>query len=248
MDTSHTEISLRVCSFNLHGLSNSLPYLQELCIDNDIIFVQEHWLMKSDLAKFDDISSDFRFYGASAMDSKCEQGLLRGRPFGGVGVLYRKNLNIKVTLSGCMPDGRAVAIVADCGTLKLLCFGLYLPCEDHSQAYLSTLSNIFGFIESTKESNSGCKCIVLGDFNFVCNNYSRGFREFSSVVVCDDLDVCMMLVFHIFMSRWATNHLLIMFSYLQCCDPASLNTKFVMTPSTCQITSLCNLLLWFNVM
>jgi hypothetical protein len=110
-------------------------------------------------------------------------------------VLYRKNLNLRITLSGCMPDGRAVAIIVNCGNLKLLCFGLYLPCDDRSPDYLHTLSNIFGFVESVKEANPGCSCIVTGDFNFICEHSNRGFREFSSVaddldlVVCDDLDV-----------------------------------------------------------
>ena len=104
-----------------------------------LFFVQEHWLMKSELTKFDDISSNFAFYGASSMNYIREKGLIRGRPFGGVGVLYRKNLGLQIGLSGCMSEGRAVAVVVKCGTLHILGFSVYLPYEDHSKEYLSTV-------------------------------------------------------------------------------------------------------------
>jgi hypothetical protein len=151
--------------------------------------------MRSELSKFDDVNSEFRFFGSSAMDSKCEQAILRGRPFGGVGVLFRKDLQAHITLKNCSPDGRVVAITVDCGSIKLLCFGVYFPCDDRSQEYLNNISNIFGFVESLKENNPGCDCLIVGDFNFVCSNSHRGFREFTAIaadmnlVACDDLDV-----------------------------------------------------------
>ena len=73
-------VSLRVSSFNMHGFNNSAAYLNELCSNNDAIFIQEHWLMSTLLLKFDIIHGDFAFIGRSAMDNKCEQGLLVVNP------------------------------------------------------------------------------------------------------------------------------------------------------------------------
>jgi len=49
-------LSLR--SYNLRGFNNGLPYLKKLCSDNDIIFVQEHWLLKSQLYMLDNIKDN----------------------------------------------------------------------------------------------------------------------------------------------------------------------------------------------
>jgi len=37
----------------MHGFNNSVTYLSKLCEKNDFIFVQEHWLLKAFLCKFD---------------------------------------------------------------------------------------------------------------------------------------------------------------------------------------------------
>ena len=56
--------------------------------------------MTQHLTRFDSISDNFQFYGISAMDTVCAQGILCGRPFGGVGVLFRKSLSKSITRSG----------------------------------------------------------------------------------------------------------------------------------------------------
>ena len=57
------------------------------------------------LFKFDSIHDDFAFIGCSAMDNKCEQGLLSGRS---VGILYRKNSSMKVSVAGYHSEGRVM--------------------------------------------------------------------------------------------------------------------------------------------
>ena len=49
------------------------------------------------------------------MDAKCEQGIIRGRPFGGVGVLFRNDARFRICLNSCSTDGRVVAITVDQG-------------------------------------------------------------------------------------------------------------------------------------
>ena len=148
---------IRICSFNMHRFNNSESYLHNLCSSNDMIFVQEHWLLSSQLHKFDNIHSDFGFYGCSSLDKVCSQGLLCGRPYGGVGVLYRKNLSSNITVVGQHDEGRAIAISLVLENQVLLLFGVYMPCDDGTAVYRDRLCDIFGFVDSVVDAHSGYK-------------------------------------------------------------------------------------------
>jgi len=186
--------NLSLCSYNLHGFNNGLPYLKKLCSDNDIIFVQEHWLLKSQLYMFDNINDNFNFFGQSSLDEVTSRGLLKGRPFGGVGVLWRKELAPIVKCYDCDTDGRIVVIKIDTSDLKMLIFGVYFPCDDHSKSYTCSVIRLLSYIEHVIDLNPGYKCLMLGDFNFECKSSSAGFSEFSRfmfdyhLTCCDSLD------------------------------------------------------------
>ena len=194
MAGSAVETTLRICTLNLHGFNNSKLYLQDLCKNNDIVCIQEHWLTSPQLLKFNDVHEDFSFYGCSAMDNVCAKGLLRGRPFGGVGFLFRKSLSAKINFAGFHCDSRVISMSLTCNSSNILLFCVYLPCDDGSQYYCDSLKDIFGFIESVTECYPGYKSILLGDFNFQCNVSVRGFKEFLPIMnnlalkLCDDLD------------------------------------------------------------
>ena len=44
------------------------------------------------LTQLRDLSCDYNFYGISAMEKALSESVLRGRPFGGAGILLRKHL------------------------------------------------------------------------------------------------------------------------------------------------------------
>src|SRR5437899_3935493 len=95
--------NLRVCSYNMHGYNNGRPLLESLCHTHDVILVQEHWLPSCDLHKLKTINEQFNCYGISAMVEKLSSGILVGRPFGGVAILWRNDLSnyIKIVDSDC---------------------------------------------------------------------------------------------------------------------------------------------------
>ena len=188
--------ALTVCSFNMHGFTNSNSYLKDLCLGNDLIFVQEHWLLSQHLSKFNSVSDSFLFYGVSAMDTVCSQGILRGRPFGGVGVLVRKSFSSSVSLCGFHHDNRAVAVKFEYDDVRVLCFGVYFPCDRSSHDYNASINSIIGFIESVIDTHPGYKILIMGDFNFQCVIGDKGFDIFSQfardldLVSCDYMDNC----------------------------------------------------------
>lgn len=183
-----------VCSFNMHGFNNSKSYLRELCKDNDVIFVEEHWLLSQHLLKFNCISDDFIFYGVSAMDNVSSQGVLRGRPFGGVGVLVRKSFSNYISLCGFHQDNRAVIVKFEYRDVRILCCGVYFPCDHSSYDYTLSIGSINGFIESVIETHPGYNLLIAGDFNFPCIVGNKGFDIFNQfagdldLVSCDYMD------------------------------------------------------------
>ena len=82
---------LQFCTFNCRSVKNCIPELQKLCDINDIVFLQEHWLLPDELHLLNNIHLDFFSYGLLAVD--ISQDILVGRPYGGTAILYRKNRN-----------------------------------------------------------------------------------------------------------------------------------------------------------
>src|SRR6218665_2851015 len=102
-------MDLTVATFNLYGLNQGLSMLAELCQTCNMIFVQEHWLLPSDLERLAAVDCRFTSISSSAMENTIGRGVLRGRPFGGVAILIMDCLNILAKLD------RIIAIkVANC--------------------------------------------------------------------------------------------------------------------------------------
>ena len=93
-----SDSGLRCCSFKTHGFTNGLSMLQSLCSNHDIIILQEHWLHSFELLLFTDLFTEFNSYGMLSMNDKLVSGLLIGRPFGGVAIMLRKNLNLSMKI------------------------------------------------------------------------------------------------------------------------------------------------------
>jgi len=181
----------KIISYNLHGLNNGLSCLTELCNDANIaiIAVQEHWLTKDSLYRLNNLHKDFVGCGISAMSDRLSSEIYRGRPFGGVGFLFRKNLASRVSILANDDSGRCSVLclkISECLTIKLI--NVYFPCADGSINYRVELGHCLGFIESV--ASAGDNCIILGDMNFKCADDSVGFRLCKTVFDSLDLRNC----------------------------------------------------------
>ena len=86
-------------TYNLHGFNQGATQLRDLCSTSDsnhIIAVQEHWLAKHDLDKLYNVHDSFQCIAKSTMTNKHESGILVGRPFGGLAILIKKSLHVKI--------------------------------------------------------------------------------------------------------------------------------------------------------
>ena len=116
---------LKICSFNCHSLKSSIPEVRLLCNDHDIVFLQETWLATFELAVLNTIHKEFLGMGISAMDSSA--GLLRGRPFEGLVILWKRRLQPSINISNI--DKRIMRLDVQTDTGLVCLFNVYLQTD-----------------------------------------------------------------------------------------------------------------------
>jgi hypothetical protein len=131
------------------------------------------------------VHSEFYAKGEAAVDA--ESGLLQGRPYGGVAVLWRKSLSNK-----CKPivldDERLIGldVISDQGTkYKFVC--VYLPYYHHENYdnYLFYLSKLKGFIDSSDTPF----VYIFGDFNANSAGESEFYAELETLCCQNSLSI-----------------------------------------------------------
>ena len=89
-----------ITTLNCEGVVRSTDYIK-LFMDEtscDILCLQEMWLHENDLVKLCKINSNYMNTGVSGMSSS---QILRGRPYGGTAILFKKSLAHYVTPINC---------------------------------------------------------------------------------------------------------------------------------------------------
>lgn len=185
-----------IVTYNLHGLNNGRSLLVDLCNDPaiNIIAVQEHWLTPNNLHLLNNVHPDFMGFGISAMSNRLEAEIYRGRPYGGVGFIWRRCISKRFRISRNDTACRCLAasFEINCGEVLNL-VNVYFPCHDASAQYSIDLGYCLGFIEDVLVENKNNDTIILGDFNFGCDSSNVGYKQcmyiFDSYAIsmCDDL-------------------------------------------------------------
>jgi exonuclease III len=177
---------LKLTSYNCHGFKNSIGDLLKLCTFCHLICIQEHWLFPGDIADLTSIHNDFSGFGVSAVDPT--QGIIKGRPYGGVGILWHKRFSDSITeiYTGynwvC-----GININTSDGDVVVYC--VYLPYEkyDNIDEYVQCLAVLHNLIQ---ESSSNM-IYIIGDFNCdmkkstIYSEYLSHFVEDTGCVISD---------------------------------------------------------------
>ena len=83
------------------------------------------------------------------MKQRSEAGLLVGRPHGGLGILVRKSLNVRMQLLAVQEDCRCLAVsLTFPSNYTVLIFVTYFPCFVAGPEYQISLLKCLGFMES----------------------------------------------------------------------------------------------------
>ena len=111
------------------------------------------------------------------MKSTMEKQILTGRPYGGTGFLWNKNLSNSLQPRQEYKHDRVSVLEVLDSRNTVLIINAYLPyynsskVTEHTAAYRDTI----GYIEYIISSNPGCHFILLGDFNCNIYNYAHPF-------------------------------------------------------------------------
>ena len=157
--------NLRVSSFNCTGIKSSVEFIaHDLCNDNDIIALQETWLLPHDLPICSSIHPDFCAFATSSVDVGA--GVLRGRPYGGLAFLYRRSLGTLLA-PVTFDDDRILGLQFKDASKYFLFVNVYFPTQtnDNVDLYHSTLGRATAIIHS-EGADAVC---VLGDSNANCH-------------------------------------------------------------------------------
>jgi len=93
------------------------------------------------------------------MDEVCGKGVLRGRPFDGLGIFIRKSV---CNSDQCLiKSDRVLAVKVD--SCIFVC--VYFPVFRHTAEYESTISNIISILDDIAAQNKQNPLIIGGDFN-----------------------------------------------------------------------------------
>ena len=67
---------------------------------------------------------------------------------------------------------------------------IHIYINDNSSFYCNAISDILGFIDSVAASYAGCRLCILGDLNFECDIYNKGYLLFSDLANEYGLECC----------------------------------------------------------
>ena len=129
---------IRLCTFNCRSFKNSLPAIVDLCNSHDIVLLQEHWLLPSDLGLLNVVHAEFQGVGLSAVD--VSNDILVGRPYGGTAIFYHKSLANAITVVDS-DESRIAGICVETSDGPMLILNVYMPTNCNDDASLE-LANV----------------------------------------------------------------------------------------------------------
>lgn len=145
-------------SFNCKNVKRSVDDVRQLCRTSHIIALQEHWLLPHDIHFLSCIDDDFAYTGVSPMDTST--GMISGRPWGGVALLWNKKIFNNVTIVQC-DNNRVCGIKVVIGQRSFLVFSVYMPTD--SSVNLVEFTDCLATL-SAVVSSEHVECVLSNSF------------------------------------------------------------------------------------
>jgi len=145
----------------------------------DIIALEEHWLTTNKLHLLNEVHPDFTRFGISPMSDRLASAVYYGRPYGGVGFLWRKKF-ARNYIGYKARSGRILSMMLRLNDGKRLnIVSVYFPCFANSCEYIAELSECLSDIEVLSD---GAEAIIVSDTNFECDLCNDGCRQCFSLL------------------------------------------------------------------
>ena len=143
VDLTGENESINILSYNLHGLNQGRPLLEDFFSAGTIDFclIQEHWLTPHNLGALNVINQDYGCISSSAMEDQLSNDILRGRPYGGVAIFYKNIFADKIKI--LYKSSRVIILLFD----DIVIVNVYFPSKGNNKSEesynFSVLEEIF---------------------------------------------------------------------------------------------------------
>ena len=123
--------------------------------------IQETWLAKQELDSCNNLLENFSAFSVAKVDFT--QGLLQGRPHGGVSIFYDKRLASHVSPIYFHNCDWCIGLTFKYETVNFTLFNVYLPyeCNNNEDEFIDKLSLLESYIDNVGQSSFA----ITGDFN-----------------------------------------------------------------------------------
>lgn len=150
----------RFVTFNCKNVKRSIENIRKLCKTSDMIALQESWLYPDEISFLNEIDGNFSCTGTSAVDTTA--GVLRGRPHGGVALLWRNSVFQNVSVIQC-GNPRLCAIKLMCSDRPIMVFSVYMPT--YANDNLPDFTDCLGTVSAIIDNDDVESVYIMGDFN-----------------------------------------------------------------------------------
>ena len=169
---------LIISSHNICGFDNSKEFLYNQCDKNDIsvLAVQEHWLRppyrkNHGTNRLKLLHPHYEAHAVSGMQKVINTQILKGRPYGGTGFLYKKSIAKSLRPRIDLNNERVSVLELKLTNHNVLLINVYFPYFDASriQEQITLYRETIAFVEDILKSHPFHEYILMADFN--CNLY-----------------------------------------------------------------------------
>ena len=136
--------NLKVSSFNCRGFKSAADCISDLFKEVDILAVQEHWLLSTELGNLASINEEAFYSVVSPMEM---DKTVLGRPFSGIAISWHKRFYQFVSTIRTASDRMAaIRITTDLGTILII--SVYMPFDYGDEQSLEDYITETGFWEA----------------------------------------------------------------------------------------------------
>ena len=183
--------SLTVITYNSHGSGvGRLEYIKKLLSKSDFVFLQEHWLQECQFQSFFSKLPQIQYHCVSGINSTDLSH--SGRPHGGVAIIWKNNIKVKVDPIKCN-SVRLCAVNVKLQTETIVMVNVYMPSSNTSNRE-ELYHDVLAEVACISHLYSDSKIILGGDFNInLCQDNCNLIRHAKDILSSCGLVNCLML-------------------------------------------------------
>ena len=183
---------ISIASHNLHSFKQSVAY-HKACLKRHggIWFGQELWLSEKQLSSLQELET--QFVARSGMEQSVSDGILVGRPFGGVSIAWSPDLDHCITPLTNSNHKRIVGVELKTSDKDVLLFSIYMPYLNHSRRAECVAETIdaISMLDTLIDQYPNHLVIIGGDLNTEMKGHSPFDPLWADFLTKNQLTACM---------------------------------------------------------